>query len=222
MRRLLETDYTDANAIGGEFDYYPTPMWAVSVIIPHIAKRRNGSFVIIDPGAGIGNVSIVAAKSSLIVRFVHGIEVHPERAELCKEAYDKELPNIPHNVTTGDFLSPIAADRLRVWASEFNSTPLLIGNPAYSKPRPTIGMEFVEQALKIASPRGIVAFLMQLEFASGVERANRIHDNYKCSCYVLRRRPSFGATGNSSTGQRSNAWFVWDLANMKQTEFRVL
>ena len=67
MRRLLETDYTDANAIGGEFDYYPTPMWAVSVIIPHIAKRRNGSFVIIDPGAGIGNVSIVAAKSSLIV-----------------------------------------------------------------------------------------------------------------------------------------------------------
>ena len=83
-------------------------------------------------------------------------------------------------------------------------------------------MEFVEQALKIASPRGIVAFLMQLEFASGVERANRIHDNYKCSCYVLRRRPSFGTTGNSSTGQRSNAWFVWDLANMKQTEFRVL
>jgi predicted RNA methylase len=218
----MEIDYTEAKKVGDALDYWITPSWCVGSIIPYIERRRTGSWIIIDPGAGTGEVSIAACKSSLMVRFVHGIELHTGRSELCKEAYKKELPNIPSMVTNGDFLSAIAADRLRQWATEFNATTLVIFNPPFSSPRKEIGMEFVEQALKIATPKGIVCALLPLDFCSGVDRAERIHDKFRCSCYPLRRRPSFGASGNSTTGARPVCWLIWDMSNLKATEFRVL
>ena len=81
-------------------------------------------------------------------------------------------------------------------------------------------LEFIEQAIRVASPAGVVALLLPLDFAAGVDRAARLHDRWPCSCYPLRRRPAFGKEGSS--GKRPVAWFVWDLGAPHRREFRVL
>lgn len=222
MRRVKDQERIEARQVDDQFDHWVTPPWATAAIIPHIRTRRDGAWVIIDPGCGCGDVAVVAGKSGMPIRYIQGVEIHEVRAEIARENFDAQIPDIPHSVQVGDWVSPRSADKLRLWASEFHATPLILGNPPYSKPRETIGIEFIEQAIQVASPRGIVAFLLPLDFAAGVERSTRIHDRYKASCYPLRRRPSFGQSGQSSSGKRPVAWFVFDLASPHRGVFQVL
>ena len=222
MRHVKDQERIEARQTDDQYDNWVTPVWATAAILPMIQARRNGSWIIIDPGCGCGDVSIVAGKSGMPIRYVQGIEIHEVRADICREAYDAQIPDIPHGVQVGDWVSPRSADKLRLWASEFHATTLVIGNPPFSKPRETIGLEFVEQAIQVAAPRGIVAFLLPLDFASGVDRATRLHDKFRASCYPLRRRPSFGTAGPSKNGKRPVAWFVFDLASRNRGVFQVL
>jgi predicted RNA methylase len=220
MRQVKDIDREEAREQGGQYDNWVTPPWATAIIIPHIHRRRTGAWVIIDPGCGCGDVSIVAAKSGMTVRYLQGLDIHEGRAAICAERYDQEIPDIPHSVQVGDWTAPTAAGRLREWANTFNASVLVLANPPYTKPRETVGLEFVQQAIRVAAPRGIVAMLLPLDFAAGVVRAEAVHDKWCASCYPLRRRPQFGTQGGS--GQRPVAWFVWDLANPNRGEFRVL
>lgn len=86
---------------------------------------------------------------------------------------------------------------------------LALLNPPYSKPRETIGREFVELTLKLCEPDGFVAALMPLAFCTGDDRCKTIHARYRCRLHPFRTRPQFGG---DATGKRDFAWFLFDLA----------
>jgi hypothetical protein len=197
-------------AIGDSLDFWETPAWATRIILPHLPMCPTGRWCILEPAAGRG--AMIDPLLDLQPRCIGAIEIHRGRFEHLAHAH-RHIVMAAH----GDFLTmDVRAEFPAIF--EDDCTPLLFGNPPFSKPRPTIGLDVVEKALELAAPRGCVAMLLPLDYAAGQERAKRLHDKYAGSLYPLRRRPEFG---NDATGMRPLAWFVWDLANPKR-EFRVL
>jgi hypothetical protein len=198
---------------GDEFDFWATPRDAIEPIIPVLRDELAGTrgWHVIDPGCGTGAIldTVLSMEADLGVEFrhAHGIEIHAARAAEARERLGSRA--------TIDNIDFTRWSRL---PDEAESTPLLVvGNPPYSK-----AVEFVEHALKLAGAEcsdGIVAMLLQLDFATGVERAVRIHDKHRSSLYPLRRRPKFG--GPHASGERPFAWFVWNLDD-PTSEWRVL
>lgn len=173
-----------------------------------IFAKRKGMFRWLEPSAGRG-----AILDALVPRYkpasVVAVELHHLRFQELEAKWGDRAACFPFDFFGGDFSR---RDR--------SEPPWFIpGNPPYSKPRENIGLEFVERCLEIAMPDGVVTKLLPLDFAAGVERAERVHDKYVGSIYPLRRRPSF--TGGGKSGERPYAWFVWDLLNPKR-EWRCL
>lgn len=206
--RLFE-DSSLFSDFGDELDFYETPRWAVEAIIPFLRTPSKGRWHLIEPAAGRGALLSPEILKALDPDLVTAFEVHSGRYdELSKNL---EAIAYPIEFRCEDFLQ---ADVPR----DGRRSRLVLMNPPYSKPRDTIGLEFVERALKVAGDFGIVAALLPLDFATGVERCSRIHDKYLGSVYPLRRRPHFGGP---HSGQRPFAWFVWDLLR-HETEWRVI
>jgi len=182
---------------GGAEDWWATPPSAIEPIIPILVNILGGrpQHVVLDPGCGTGNLAEAAAVA-LNPAAVVGFEINRERAIAAQD----RLGNTAE-IIHGDFLTD----------KKFSSSePVLVfGNPPYSKPRPEIGLEFMVRSLELAQPSGVVALLLPLDYAHGVERCERVFDRFGSGAlYPLRRRPSFG---NGTTGKRPVAWFVWDL-----------
>lgn len=219
--RHLKGLHDDTDDPGGELDNWTTPSWAVTVIVPHLLTRRcGGLWTLIDPGAGTGCVGLAAIACGVKPAAVLAVDVHAGRAAKCRQAYAGKV-DAPVDVAVDDWTNTSMVERVSKWVDRMGYPPLIIGNPPYTRPRPTIGLEFVEQSIAVAGRHGVVAMLLPLDFAGGVDRYDRVHALHKCSCYPLRRRPVFGRSGNSSSGQRPVAWFVWD-AERSRGEFRVL
>ena len=222
MRRLkAQQPVDDSLEPGGEFDNWATPPWAVVALMPHLLWRRAEPWVVVDPGAGTGVVTLTALAHGLQASHVLGVELHPGRARLCAEQFDKHI-TAPHTVMCADWTHNAVTAKFHAWVQRIGRPALIIGNPPCTKPRDTIGLEFVEWSLRAAGTKGCVALLLPLDFASGVERYDRVHANARACCYPLRRRPSFGSTNGSSSGQRPVAWFVWDALRQDRGDFRVL
>lgn len=194
-----------APTFGDDLDFYETPTWAVEAVIPFIPKRWKGQWTIIEPAAGRGAL-LGPLLSGLNPKSVQAIELHAGRFAELEAEYGSGGRQWA-DCTQGDFLA------MPFEPSSSRECRLVAMNPPYTKPRKTIGLEFVEKALQIAAPFGAVAALLPLDFATGVERCERIHDKWKCSVYPLRRRPHFGGphSGGPHSGARPVAWFVWDL-----------
>jgi len=224
MMPTMMTD--DTNEQGGPLDNWVTPAWAVEAVLPcvaPIAEKPTNGWCVVDPGAGIGDVTLTLHKARLPMFMACAVELHPGRSRECARRFDADLADVPHVNVTGDWLDPDVGKLVGAWAaagSVDRRAVLVMGNPPYTKPRRTTGLEFIEQAIRVASPAGVVALLLPLDFAAGVDRAARLHDRWPCSCYPLRRRPAFGEEGSS--GKRPVAWFVWDLGAPHRREFRVL
>lgn len=195
------------SAWGDELDFYETPAWAVQAIRPFI-PWRDQRWGILEPAAGRG--AIIDEVMVLEPCAVAAYELHPERFEELAERH-RFVVGCKH----ADFLT---ANVEEDFPGLFPGPVLIPMNPPYTKPRPTVGLEFVEKALQVAGPEGCVVALLPLDFATGVDRCERIHDCYPGSVYPLRRRPHFGGP---HSGQRPFAWFVWDLLNPKR-EWRVI
>lgn len=185
---------------GGSEDFWPTPADAIRPVFEVLPKRfgRRTPWTLIEPAAGEGALLRLVFDAMLPARTI-AVEVNAERfrelerLDLWRE-HDRcrreSFFDAPHST----FDSP----HPRLW----------ITNPPYSKPRRTIGWEFVERCLTLAGREDCVAMLLPLDYATSVERAE-LHDHYPCSLYPLKRRPRFA---NGRTGQRPVAWFVWDCA----------
>lgn len=197
------------SAWGDELDFYETPAWAVQALLPHIPERDQ-RWAILEPAAGRGAILDVLRDSWIQPCTVAAYELHRERFEELAERHRFIV-----GCKNADFLS---ADVRADFPGLFPGPLLVVMNPPYTQPRPTIGLEFVEKALEVAGPEGCVAALLPLDFATGVERCKRIHDIHPGSVYPLRRRPHFGGP---HSGQRPFAWFVWDLLNPRR-EWRVI
>jgi predicted RNA methylase len=198
-------DETENHEYGGKLEFWATPRWAVDAIVPILKHRMLGHssrWSLLDPGCGNGAISSALVQSALgrLLSLKIGVELDSVRASEAR----LNLPDC--TVTTGDFLE---------YRCPHVGSPLLVcGNPPYGK-----ALEFVEHAISIASPSdGIVAMLLQLDFATGVKRAG-LHDRHPSGLYPLRRRPNFG--GQHSSGQRPFAWFLWDLFD-SYSEWRVI
>ena len=192
---------------GDELDFYETPKWAIEAVLPHVPERDR-RWAILEPAAGRG--AIIDEVMVLGPCAVAAYELHPERFEELAERHRFIV-----GCKNADFLD---ADVHADFPGLFPGPVLVVMNPPYTKPRPTVGLEFVEKSLQVAGPEGCVAALLPLDFATGVERCERIHDRYAGSVYPLRRRPHFGGP---HSGQRPFAWFVWDRLNHKR-EWRVI
>jgi len=199
--------------VGDELDYWETPRSAIEPIVPILRARLRDrpAHYLLDPGCGRGNI-LVELAGALESKEVHGVELHPERA---RQARSRVSPF--GRVHEADFLDPSFMGH---WRQLFCDPPTLAGgNPPYTKPRETIGLEFIEQSIRCAEPDGIVALLLPLDFATGVERTARVHAKHEGALYPLRFRPSF--SGDGAGGQRPVAWFIWDLAR-PYSEWRVI
>lgn len=182
---------------GGEDDWWETPRSAIDPILPILCDILGGraQHIVIDPGCGTGNITEAAATTLNPLALI-GIEINPGRAA----AAQRRLGNTAEIICT-DFVN----DR----AFSASGPVLVFGNPPYSKPSKTIGLEFMVRSLELAQPNGVVALLLPLDFATGVDRCELVHERFGASAlYPLKRRPSFG---NGTTGQRPVGWFVWDF-----------
>jgi len=201
MKQVLLPGASPDPDYGDALDFYETPRWAVEAIVPIVKNRMNHcKAMLIDPGCGRGNIGRYARPHLReLVSTAIGIELDQARADEARALGEFDV------VTVGDWCS---------WEPQgWLETILVMGNPPYGSKghgTETIALEFVEHAIEIAKPsEGLVAMLLQLDFAHGVDRCKRIHDKHKSGLYPLRRRPGFG--GEYSSGQRPFAWFVWDL-----------
>ena len=186
---------------GDELDFYETPEWAIEAVLPLIP--RHGSDELIEPAAGRGAL-LGPLVAELQPRSALAIEMHHGRFAELHAAHSPAVHCLRADFLTLEFIP--------------NRSRLVVMNPPYTQPRKTIGLEFVEKAISIAGFGAVVA-LLPLDFATGVERCERVHDHHACSVYPLRRRPHFGGP---HSGARPFAWFVWDLLNPKRREWRVI
>jgi hypothetical protein len=184
---------------GGDGDFWETPAWATLAVLQAIAPRLGpSSWHLIEMTAGRGAI-LDAACSYNKPHAITACELEPTRFREL-EAKWGSTAKLHH----ADCMTLSSGD----WRTSLGPN-LWIGNPPYSKPRKNIGVEILERTLTLAKAADIVAFLLPLDFATGVDRCERIHDKWPCSIYRLRRRPPFGEPGK--TGQRPFAWFVFDM-----------
>lgn len=198
----------NVSEFGGDEDFYETPRWATELLMPKIPERLD-RWSILEPCAGRGAILDVAIEV-LQPQCVAAVELHRGRFEECAERH-RHIVSVVHD----DFLTM----DVRAVFPGLHSPRIILMNPPYTKPRSTIGLEFVERALEVVAPDGCVAAMLPTDFCTGVDRTDRVHSKYQSSFYPLKRRPQFG--GEFSSGARPFAWFVWDLLCPKQ-EWEVL
>ncbi len=202
--------------VGGTFDFWETPTKAVAIILPKVPSPAgtDGNITLIDPCAGRGAVAIAAIQHGLSVGHVVTVEQSSALVEASVAKFKLEVgDHIQHTAVHKDWLE---------WGNtqDFPGS-LIIGNPPYTKPRETIGMECTEHALQLGTRWGsVVALLLPLDFATGKTRTERIHAKYATSVHPLKRRPCFGGTEHS--GKRPFAWFIWDLGRKTKPTFSVV
>lgn len=189
--------------VGGELDHWATPAGATLAILPLLPERvRVPGGILVEPAAGRGAI-LDAALPVLQPRTWSAYEIDALR---CRDLQDKYPDHF--GVFQRDFLEVELEPSCRA-----ASGVLFLGNVPYS-----LATEFVEKCLRLAdapteqSRKGVVAMLLQHDFATGVDRCERIHDKYRSSLYPLKRRPKFG---NDGTGKRPFSWLVFDLAEPK-------
>lgn len=210
-------DYGDA------LDFYRTPRDAVTPVLPFIPRLAEERWNVLEPAAGDGAMLEWFLPHIPKPGLVTAIEINKRRALECGDTLHRIAPSSPWYVHNGDFLNPAneAHDVLQALAN--SEHPLFIPlNPPYSQPYEGIGMDFLERCLELAeqrprrplASRSVVAALLPNDFATGVDRVERIHDRWKCSFLPLKRRPYFG--GEHSSGQRPFAWYVFDFLNPQQ------
>jgi trans-aconitate methyltransferase len=86
--------------------------------------------------------------------------------------------------------------------AHYTQYDLIVGNPPF-----THAESHVRQALSLAAPGGVVAFLLRLAFLEG-QRRRALWDAFPpAEVHVLSRRPSFTGGGTDSAAY---GFFVWN------------
>jgi len=187
--------------VGDAVDFWPTPRWAAEAgcgVVPRYGWQLG--CCLLEPSCGDGALLRVAEgwfRPSQVIA-VEQCGALAQRSEYKGEIVVADFLTLPHHALATECTCRLA-----------------ILNPPFS-----LAEDFVERCIKWAAlgKFGVVAALLPLAFATGVERTRRIHSKWPSHLYPLRRRPKFG---NDETGKSDVAWFVWDLVN-QGNEWRVI
>lgn len=168
-----------------ERDFYVTPVEAVIPVVREIRDRwgKVGEPVILDPGAGTGNIT-AAVRMVWPAAHIVAVEIDPRHEAALRAAGASE-------VVIGDFLS-----------APLDGFDLIIGNPPFS-----LAVEFIERSREHLNPFGIMAMLLQFNFLGGELRVDWWKERPQQAQRTLSPRPSFDGGGNDSVDY---AWQVWD------------
>lgn len=160
-------------------DHYATPQWLIQAILPEISKRL---LKIYEEEYVLDGLSVLEPACGIDKNIVN-------------ELYNLKLP-WPLNITSGDITT--GQDFLTYdYKDKFD---LIITNPPYS-----LAFEFIQRALDLVVPGGLVVFLLRLNFLGSIKRAEFLR-NHPPSVYVSPKRPSFVGKGTDAT---EYAWFIW-------------
>lgn len=161
-------------------DDYPTPGWAIDVILPHLPLDG----VVLEPACGAGAILAHLLDAGVPNALARGIEIDAGRAE---EARALGVHVAAQDALDGD-------------PGSWGSPHLIITNPPFRRALP-----FVERALREVAPGGVVAMLLRIGFIEGKDR-RPFHQAHPADLYVLSRRPSFTGGGSDTAAY---AWWVW-------------
>lgn len=206
-----------------EADFYPTPAWAVDVIVPYVLEelRRVGGFDIVDPGCGEGGILLrflphlrKRGWPPQIERLT-GYEIRPDAVSTVWGAISREAAKYP-GLESGAFLQRWIAIRQQDWlAEDFNPRWTTISAHVMNAPyggRLNLAQQFIAKSHeRIATGSSIWALL----------RSNWILDGEKThgrqtwmravigvpNVYGLNKRPSF--TGDGKADATSYVWAHW-------------
>jgi hypothetical protein len=187
---MSSTNRSGAGRIQNDAYYTPDKLaWAcVKTLVTSIETPQ----IVVEPSVG-GGAFVRAVRACWPTAHISGYDIDPNVAGAlsCDDFYN----------TSWTTLAPTV------------QPDLIIGNPPYSE-----AQEHVEKAFQRVTPKGTVAMLLRLSFASGKNRLAfwETHRRSLYATYALAERPSFtgGATDSCDYG-----WFVWRTGRQNPSLF---
>ncbi len=198
-----------------EADFYPTPAWAVDVIVPYVLEelRRCGGFDIVDPGCGEGGI---------LLRFlphlrkrgwppmserVIGYEIRPDAVATASAALALEVEKYKLK-DSGIYLQDWLAE-------DFNPRWTTVSAHTMNAPyggRLNLAQKFIAKSHeRIATGSSIWALLRSNWLLDGEKTHGRqtwMRDVIGVpNVYALNKRPSF--TGDGKADATSYVWAHW-------------
>lgn len=160
-------------------DFYPTPAWAVDLLLDQlIAPGRvlypASDLVALEPAAGEAAIIKRLLARGFAPENVHAIEIDPARAEVVR--------GFVPSVRCADFTLPPSVGRY----------DLIVTNPPFA-----LASDFARVALNMADGVGTVALLLRLNWLGSQERA-AFHRAHPSDIYLLPKRPEFTASMSCS------------------------
>ena len=190
---------TNRGAVRQPDDHYATPAWATRAILPYLPSLRDEpDGVVLEPACGEGAIARVLLDAGVAPKRLVLVDVDRDRAVAA-------LAGLPAGVTSNveDFIAFAAR-----YSARGVTARTTITNPPYSLAR-----EFVDAALSIRAPGGVVAMLLRLNFLGSQKRA-AWHRAHPADVYVLPRRPSFTESLHWAAARGETRCLAIHLANM--------
>ena len=153
-------------------DFYPTPAWAVDLLLAELGVRPD--WTVLEPAAGDGAIVRRLLARGLAPGLVHAIEIDPARAEIVRGI-------VPYT-RCADFTTPPSVGRY----------DLIVTNPPFA-----LASDFARVALSMAGESGSVALLLRLNWLGSQERA-AFHRAHPSDILLLPKRPEFTASMSCS------------------------
>lgn len=170
-------------------DFNRTPAWAVRAALPYFGRPLN----ITDLGCGDGAIGAALREVWGTGVSIVGFDAHEGRADEADRGGDYD--EAWHADILGADFDPSSVD----------GSDLVISNPPFAR-----AIDFLDVALKMARPGGLVAFLLRATWVVPAPRA----DIPKPDLLFLRRRPSFKTSAKGSkTDSCEYAWHTWRVGD---------
>ena len=161
-------------------DFYPTPAWAVDLVLdrlPHVGTGR-----ILEPAAGDGAILRRLRARGYARDQLDAIEIDPGRADIVK--------GLAASVVCADFTT-------------------MVGGPAYSliitNPPFALAEAFARRMIAMTLGRGTAALLLRLNWLGSQERA-AFHRAHPADIFLLPKRPEFTASMSCSAKKSGCAY----------------
>ena len=160
-------------------DFYPTPAWAVDLILDRLGPVMGN---VLEPAAGDGAIIKRLLARGLAPDQIEAIEIDPGRADIVRGL-------VPH-VSCEDFTTIT------------NGSPydLIITNPPFA-----LAESFARTMINLTAGLGTAALLLRLNWLGSQERA-AFHRAHPADIFLLPKRPEFTASMSCSAKKSGCAY----------------
>ncbi len=171
-------------------DNYETPQyladWATNYAISVLGKGLEYQYLLLEPGCGAkAPFAVAGTREGCITRAVELRDVLGSKKAPACDIFEEGF----------DFLSPD-----NDWGD--SSYDIIVANPPFS-----IAESFIWKSLELLHPRGVMVYLLRVNFLSSLKRRKLYAERPPQEVHVLQRRPSFSYDGK--TDMTEYAFYVW-------------